>query len=76
MSERVREYAQDQLEVLFEDAGEHQLKNIAGPVRAYHVQILAFTHNIATPATRAVASAGPTPGISSSSLLCWAGAKR
>jgi hypothetical protein len=36
------------LEVLFEDAGEHQLKNIAGPVRAYHVRFdrRAFTHNI------------------------------
>jgi len=33
-SERVKEYAQDQLEVSFEDAGEHQLKNIARPVRA------------------------------------------
>jgi TolB-like protein/class 3 adenylate cyclase len=38
VSERVREYAQDQLEVLFEDAGEHQLKNIARPVRAYHLR--------------------------------------
>jgi adenylate cyclase len=38
VSERVKEYAQDQLEVLFEDAGEHQLKNIARPVRAYHVR--------------------------------------
>ena len=37
VSERVKEYAQDQLEVLFEDAGEHQLKNITRPVRAYHV---------------------------------------
>jgi TolB-like protein/class 3 adenylate cyclase len=46
VSERVREYAQDQLEILFEDAGEHQLKNIARPVRAYHVRIPAFAHNI------------------------------
>jgi TolB-like protein len=38
VSERVKEYAQDQLDVLFEDAGEHQLKNIARPVRAYHVR--------------------------------------
>ena len=38
MSERVQEFAQDQLEVLFEDAGEHQLKNIGRPVRAYHVR--------------------------------------
>jgi TolB-like protein len=38
VSERVKEYAQDQLEVLFEDTGEHQLKNIARPVRAYHVR--------------------------------------
>src|ERR1700756_1093345 len=38
VSQRVKEYAQDQLKVLFEDAGEHQLKNIARPVRAYHVR--------------------------------------
>jgi adenylate cyclase len=38
VSERVKEYAQDQLEVLFEDAGEHRLKNIARPVRAYHLR--------------------------------------
>lgn len=38
VSERIKEYAQDQLEVLFDDAGEHQLKNIARPVRAYHVR--------------------------------------
>jgi len=38
VSERVKEYAQDQLELLFEDAGEHQLKNIARPVRGYHVR--------------------------------------
>jgi TolB-like protein/class 3 adenylate cyclase len=38
VSERVREYSQDQLEVLFEDAGEHQLKNIARPLRAYHLR--------------------------------------
>jgi class 3 adenylate cyclase len=38
VSGRVQEYAQDQLEVSFEDAGEHQLKNIARPVRAYHVR--------------------------------------
>jgi len=34
----VQEYAQDQLDVLFEDAGEHHLKNIARPVRAYHLR--------------------------------------
>jgi adenylate cyclase len=38
VSERVREYASDQLELLFEDAGEHQLKNIAVPVRAHHLR--------------------------------------
>jgi TolB-like protein len=38
VSERVKECAEDQSAVLFEDAGEHQLKNIARPVRAYHVR--------------------------------------
>ena len=35
-SERVKEYAQDQLEVSFEDAGEHQLKNIAAGLSGLH----------------------------------------
>jgi hypothetical protein len=38
VSERVKDYALDQLEVLFDDAGEHQLKNIDQPVRACHVR--------------------------------------
>jgi len=32
VSDRAKEYAQDQLSVLFEDAGEHLLKNIAVPL--------------------------------------------
>jgi adenylate cyclase len=53
VSDRVKEYAQDQLEVLFEDAGEHELKNIARPVRTYHARFErpAFTHNIEVKAT-------------------------
>jgi TolB-like protein/class 3 adenylate cyclase len=53
VSERVKEYAQDQLEVLFEDAGEHQLKNIARPVRAYHVR---FDHPVKTRASLTIPS--------------------
>jgi TolB-like protein/class 3 adenylate cyclase len=53
VSERVKEYAQDQLNVLFEDAGEHQLKNIARPVRAYHVR---FDRPVKTGAALAIPS--------------------
>ncbi|MCP3413583.1 hypothetical protein NLM16_05660 [Bradyrhizobium brasilense] len=37
VSKRVREDTQDKLDVEFEDRGEHQLKNIARPVRVYRV---------------------------------------
>jgi TolB-like protein/class 3 adenylate cyclase/Flp pilus assembly protein TadD len=39
VSARVREYAHDQLNIIFEDVGEQQLKNIPRPVRAYRVQL-------------------------------------
>jgi adenylate cyclase len=39
VSARVREYAQDQLNMIFEDVGEQQLKNIARPVRAYRLRL-------------------------------------
>ncbi len=39
VSARVREYAQDQLNITFEDVGEQQLKNIARPVRAHRVRL-------------------------------------
>jgi class 3 adenylate cyclase len=38
VSARVREYAQDQLNITFEAAGEQQLKNIVRPVRVYRVR--------------------------------------
>jgi adenylate cyclase len=37
VSHRVREDTQDKLDITFEDNGEHQLKNIARPVRVYRV---------------------------------------
>jgi TolB-like protein/class 3 adenylate cyclase len=39
VSARVREYAQDQLNIFFEDVGEQQLKNILRPVRAYRLRL-------------------------------------
>jgi adenylate cyclase len=39
VSHRVREDTQDKLNVAFEDIGEHQLKNIARPVRVYRVRL-------------------------------------
>jgi TolB-like protein/class 3 adenylate cyclase/Flp pilus assembly protein TadD len=39
VSARVREYAQDQLNITFEDVGEQHLKNIARPVRTYRVRL-------------------------------------
>jgi len=38
VSGRVQEDAQDKLDIVFEDAGEQQLKNIARPVRVYRVR--------------------------------------
>jgi TolB-like protein len=39
VSGRVKEYAQGQLDLAFEDAGEQQLKNIARPVWVYRVRL-------------------------------------
>lgn len=39
VSARVQEDARSKLDLAFEDAGEHQLKNIAWPVRVYHVRL-------------------------------------
>jgi adenylate cyclase len=39
VSGRVQEDAQGKLDIVFEDAGEQQLKNIARPVRVYHVRV-------------------------------------
>jgi TolB-like protein len=39
VSGRVKEYAQGQLDLTFEDAGEQQLKNIARPVWVYRVRL-------------------------------------
>jgi adenylate cyclase len=39
VSNRVREDTQDKLDIVFEDAGEQQLKNIARPVRVYRVRL-------------------------------------
>jgi len=39
VSGRVQEDAQGKLDIVFEDAGEQQLKNIARPVRVYHVRL-------------------------------------
>ncbi|WGS20125.1 MULTISPECIES: adenylate/guanylate cyclase domain-containing protein [unclassified Bradyrhizobium] len=47
VSQRVREDTQDKLDVEFEDSGEHQLKNIARPVRVYRVS---FGNAVARPA--------------------------
>jgi len=39
VSSRVQEYTQGQVDVVFQDAGEQQLKNIARPVRVYQVRL-------------------------------------
>jgi class 3 adenylate cyclase len=39
ISERVQEDAAGRIDLVFEDMGEQQLKNIARPIRAYHVRI-------------------------------------
>src|SRR5207247_3008181 len=39
ISDAAYQQVRDKLDVNFEDAGEQQLKNIARPVRAYHVRV-------------------------------------
>ncbi|XIA68060.1 hypothetical protein ACFIOY_05565 [Bradyrhizobium sp. TZ2] len=39
VSGRVKEYAQGQLDLAFEDAGEQRLKNIARPIWVYRVRL-------------------------------------
>jgi len=39
VSARVQEYAEGQLDITFEDLGEHQLRNIERPVRVYRVPL-------------------------------------
>ena len=39
VSARVQEDTRNRLDLAFEDAGEHQLKNIAWPVRVYRVRL-------------------------------------
>jgi TolB-like protein/class 3 adenylate cyclase len=58
VSQRVREDVQDKLSVVFEDSGEHHLKNIARPVRVYRVRLDAavrppqFQNGVAAPTPR------------------------
>ena len=51
VSARVREYAQDQLNITFEDVGEQHLKNIARPVRTYRVRLDQVGNKRPAPAT-------------------------
>ena len=52
VSGAVRDHLGNRLELQFEDLGEHRLKNIAMPIRAYEARIVAFggssTPNLAT----------------------------
>ena len=49
VSGRVKEYAQGQVDLAFEDAGEQQLKNIVRPVRVYRVRLNGTTAKPAPP---------------------------
>jgi TolB-like protein/class 3 adenylate cyclase len=60
VSARVQEDAEGRLDVAFVDDGQHQLKNIARPVRVYRVQLAAAATGAAAAAQPAAASAGPT----------------
>jgi adenylate cyclase len=48
VSGRVQEDAAGRLDLVFKDAGEQQLRNIARPVRAYHVALDRRTHDAPT----------------------------
>ena len=64
VSRAVRDQVRDRLELVFEDLGERELKNIARPVRVYRVQVLA--ESIAAPAR---GEALPLPGKPSIAVL-------
>ena len=65
VSARVQEDAEGRLDVGFVDDGQHQLKNIARPVRVYRVQLDGTATGaagvVAEPATASAESASPVP---------------
>lgn len=63
VSARVQEDAEGRLDVVFVDDGQHQLKNIARPVRVYRVQLAAVAAGapVAPPAAPSAEPASPAP---------------
>jgi len=59
VSARVQEDAEGRLDVSFVDDGQHQLKNIARPVRVYRLQLAPAATGAAVAAAPAAASAKP-----------------
>src|SRR5690349_17442058 len=67
VSARVQEDAEGRLDATFVDDGQHQLKNIARPVRIYRVQLTPAAPG-ARPAAPAGQVAAPTPVVPTSEL--------
>ncbi|MBY0317683.1 MAG: adenylate/guanylate cyclase domain-containing protein [Reyranella sp.] len=63
VSARVQEDAEGRLDVAFVDDGQHQLKNIARPVRVYRVQLAGAAQSAAAagPASASAEPASPAP---------------
>src|SRR5215472_15583931 len=60
VSRAVRDQIRDRLSIAFEDLGEHQVKNVARPVRAFRVVMDTPT---AAPASKKAAARGERPGL-------------
>jgi adenylate cyclase len=59
----VRDQVRDRLSIAFEDLGEHQVKNVARPVRAFRVVMNTPTAAPASTARKKTAARGERPGL-------------
>jgi len=63
VSRAVRDQVRDRLSIAFEDLGEHQVKNVARPVRAFRVVMDTPTAAPASTAPKKAAARGERPGL-------------
>jgi adenylate cyclase len=63
VSRAVRDQVRDRLSIAFEDLGEHQVKNVARPVRAFRVVMDTPSAALASAARKTAAARGERPGL-------------
>jgi TolB-like protein/class 3 adenylate cyclase/Flp pilus assembly protein TadD len=63
VSRAVRDQIRDRLSIAFEDLGEHQVKNVARPVRAFRIVLDKPTAVPASPSRRQAAAAPERPAV-------------